>query len=109
MTFEEYQNNVQRTMNYNDPQELHNYLLGLAGAVGELLNYLKKHLHHGHELNLIHAQEEIGDCLWHLGALCNVMGLPMDDVAYYNIMKLQKRCPKGFSHLASIERKDIND
>lgn len=108
MTFEEYQTNVTRTMNSHDPQELQNYLFGIVGEVGELINHLKKYLHHGHDLNLIHTQEEIGDCLWYLSAIAAKLQLSMDDIAIDNIIKLEQRYPTGFSQTASIERKDVN-
>ena len=109
MTFEEYQKNVTRTMNSHDPQELHNYILGIVGEVGELINYLKKYLHHGHDLNLLNAQEEIGDCLWYLSAIATKLNLKMSDIAIQNIIKLERRYPTGFSVTASIERKDVTD
>lgn len=109
MDFNEYQSKVKRTMKPTNPSEVEDYTIGLVGEVGELINYLKKFLFHGHNLDKLHVEEELGDILWYLCALANSMNLSMDDVAYKNIIKLEKRYPNGFTSRDSIERKDTHE
>lgn len=78
--------------------------LGLAGEAGEVVELLKKHLGHGHELDIEKAEKELGDVTWYLAALCTELGLSFEHVAELNIEKLRKRYPAGFSEAASRGR-----
>ena len=43
--------------------------LGLAGESGEVVELIKKHLGHGHELDLEKVSKELGDVLWYISAI----------------------------------------
>lgn len=108
VTFEWYTQNANRTSPpYNPPER---YLaimgLGLAGETGELVDHIKKHVGHGHELDVEKVKKEAGDVLWYLSQIIRLTGLTFSDVARANIEKLQKRYPEGFNHEASINRRE---
>lgn len=106
MTNEQYQKDVIRTLtNYNDYDKTINMLtLGIGGEAGEVVDYIKKYLYHGHELSVDTLKAEIGDLLWYIANLCNTLGLSISDVMDYNIEKLRKRYPNGFDKNDSINR-----
>jgi len=106
MCINEYRKQVKRTVNKelgrND--QLYNFLFGLTGEVGELVNYFKKIAYQGHEYMEDYAKEEIGDIFWYLINLCNILEFDVHDVLDGNIDKLKKRYPNGFSVNDSIYR-----
>lgn len=98
-----YQNQVERTRNFNET-ELPNYALGLVCEAGEFGDMVKKHLYQGHTLDLDKCKEELGDVLWYLANICNVLNIDLAEVAKGNVEKLKKRYPNGFSKSDSINR-----
>lgn len=104
--FDIYQKHILRTV----PQNIHfqervaMMALGLAGEAGELVNILKKELFHKHPSNPEKIKDEIGDVLWYITALASAYDLKMSDVVSFNIEKLAKRYPDGFSYERSINR-----
>lgn len=105
MILNDYQKAVARTMNKND-YALANYSMGLAGEAGEVVDILKKHLFHGHELDTLEVVKELGDVMWYVSAIANELQIDLDMVARLNVEKLEKRYPKGFSKADSINRKE---
>lgn len=85
--------------------DISNYSMGLAGESGEVVDLLKKHIHHGHELDRDEAKEEMGDVLHYLSGLATMLGFTLEEVAHANIEKLMKRYPEGFTQEDSINRK----
>lgn len=86
--------------------DISNYSMGLAGETGEIVDLLKKHIHHGHELDREKVKAELGDVLHYVSGLTSMLGFTLEDVATANITKLQKRYPNGFSEKDSINRKE---
>lgn len=80
--------------------------LGLAGEAGEVADYLKKVVGHGHPLDVGKAEKEIGDVLWYAAVLAHALGLPLSRVAAANVEKLRARYPDGFRVEASVNRKE---
>lgn len=85
--------------------------LGVAGEAGEVVELIKKHVGHGHELppdghelppELL--KKELGDVLWYVAAIATLAGFSLDEVAQLNIAKLKARYPEGFSEAASKNR-----
>lgn len=83
---------------------LSNYAMGLAGESGEVVDLLKKHLHHDHQLDRQELKNELGDTLHYLAGIASMVGLSLEDVATANIEKLRKRYPTGFNSQDSINR-----
>lgn len=106
MKLEDYQKSVYRTMNSEagDKEALSNYGLGLAGETGEVLEMLKKSIFHGHSLDILEIEKELGDVLWYLTAIATELDIPMEEVAKRNVRKLQARYPNGFDAELSQKR-----
>lgn len=97
-------NNDTDLMTANFTANINCAALGLAGEAGELADYIKKIIYHGHMLSTDKVIEELGDIVWYVAEMASALQLSLDDIAQHNISKLQLRYPAGFSQLASIER-----
>lgn len=110
MNFDQYQKLASRTINKDldrDDKERH-ALFGMAGEVGEIHSLYQKE-YQGHTFTIGDLISEIGDLMWFIAELCTVNDITMDEVAAYNIDKLMRRYPQGFSKEDSIARVDVND
>ena len=87
-----------------DPGALLNGALGITGEAGEVADMIKKHVFHGHGLDMDALVKEIGDVCWYVALLCTAIGVDMASVMEKNIEKLKTRYPEGFSSEASINR-----
>ena len=105
----EYQKKASRTMpNSGDlNKDRSNYALGLCGEAGELGELVKKHVHHGHEMNIPAKRKEIGDVLHYVAGLASLYGLSLEECAQENLDKLLERYPTGFNTNDSIKRRDV--
>lgn len=81
-----------------------NFALGIAGEAGEVADYIKKVLYHGHPIDKDKLCKELGDVLWYVATLADTAGLTLEVVARANIDKLWARYPNGFSTERSINR-----
>jgi len=108
MNLKEYQEFASRTINgdLSREQRFNNAVYGLVGESGEVVELLKKHLFHAHELDKQALTKELGDVLWYVAALCTAADLSLNDVARYNIAKLRRRYPTGFSAEKSLDRSE---
>jgi len=104
--FNQYQEEARRTLNTEiDAQYiLANLGMGLAGEAGEVCDYLKKVVFHGHPLDPKKVSEELGDVLWYLANVAEAAGLSLGDIAEQNIAKLRERYPNGFEQIRSQQR-----
>lgn len=100
MNLDEYQRLSLRTLG----TEENSILLGLAGETGEVLDLIKKHKYHGHDLDRDALAGELGDVLWYVAGIASHHGLSLGDIAKRNVTKLAERYPDGFSHEASRNR-----
>jgi NTP pyrophosphatase (non-canonical NTP hydrolase) len=80
--------------------------LGFASEAGELASPIKAHWIYGRELDEENILEEAGDALFYLQALLTECGYTIDDAMAYNIQKLMKRYPQGYTDQAAIARAD---
>ena len=103
INFFTYQEKSKRTMNtaLETKDQLNNYIFGL---VGEVVDLLKKFFFHGHEVDSERLKSELGDILWYVSAVASLFNLDLQEIAQYNIEKLEKRYPEGFSVEASKGR-----
>ncbi len=70
MTPEEYRKLAARTLNSHLDRERRQTMIrmGLLGEVGELSDYLKKCMFHGHPFDHVHVVKEVGDSSWYVAA-----------------------------------------
>ncbi len=106
MKLDEYQEKAARTINTKLPfrDNLATLALGLSGEAGEVADLVKKFLGQGHELDRMKLSEEAGDLLWYVASILEIMGIPLAVAAQWNIEKLEKRYPDGFSEERSRNR-----
>lgn len=106
MNLSEYQYLSKRTLNKELTHEevLANMCMGISGEGGEVSDIIKKHLFQGHELNYKDLIEEIGDVMFYIVNLCNVLGLDLETILELNFQKLFRRYPEGFEESKSINR-----
>lgn len=107
-TLDEYQMDASRTMSNPvlNPQSLAIGGLGIAGEAGEVADYIKKVVGHGHELDREKLVSEVGDCLWYCAYLATLLDVPLSRIAEMNQEKLRKRYPNGFSSERSQNRSE---
>lgn len=106
MTINEYQKLAMTTLNreLSDRDVLLNGVMGLCGESGEVIDIVKKHLMHGHELDREHLIDELGDVAWYIAETAFALGVDLEEVLARNIEKLKKRYPQGFDSERSIHR-----
>lgn len=101
--FDKYQKYAMRTANPTC-KTLPNAALGLTGEAGEVADFIKKYLYQGHEFDGERIKKELGDVLWYIALMCEVINTSIDEVAEINIRKLVERYPNGFNFKDSRER-----
>jgi NTP pyrophosphatase (non-canonical NTP hydrolase) len=110
MQFNEYQKLASRTVpTYGSGEKtglLTNFCLGLAGETGETIDYLKKVIFHGHSLDKDKLEYELGDILWYVSQIAQLVNIPLETIAIENIEKLKRRYPQGFNSDDSIKRSE---
>ncbi|WP_036480316.1 nucleoside triphosphate pyrophosphohydrolase family protein [Myxosarcina sp. GI1] len=110
MDFKDYQQQALLTSSQPDSKEkaIAIWCMGLAGETGEAIDYLKKVVAHGHQLDKNKIALELGDILWYLAVLAEELDLDLEAIATKNIEKLKARYPQGFSSENSINRINTN-
>lgn len=107
--FTEYIKKCKRTTGHfkNTGEQISSYSMGLAGETGEIVDYLKKGLFHGHDIDEDKLTEEFGDLFWYIGMLIDIFNLDIEVILEKNIEKLLKRYPEGFKVEDSIKRMNL--
>ena len=97
---------VNHTMNksLSKEEQITNAVIGMCGEVGEVADIIKKHLYQGHDLDIDHLIEELGDVLYYVTLLMIMIDYNMADTMFNNMDKLMKRYPEGFSAERSLHR-----
>lgn len=85
-------------------KQLTNACFGIAGESGEAVDVVKKHLFHGHDLDVNHLLVEMGDIMYYLCWLCLLLYIDFYEICYANMVKLNERYPDGFSTERSQHR-----
>lgn len=110
MKISEFQELSRRTMPVvNDDSAKSNYAMGLAGETGEVVDLIKKWVHHKHPENKEELVKELGDVIHYAVGVATLYDISMDEVLAKNILKLSKRYPNGFSVQDSQIRRDLNE
>lgn len=87
-------------------EEVMHWAIGLGEEAGETLSVIK-HKYYGGGYDVADLVGELGDTLWHIAALCEALGVSMEDVALFNLAKLEHRYPDGeFSPARSAYRQE---
>lgn len=92
MHMNDYQERTSSTAIYPKEKALEYLALGLVSEAGEVAGKVKKFIRGDYDvLPREDLEKELGDVLWYIAQMCEVMGLLMGDAAYFNLEKLQKR------------------
>ena len=81
-------------------------LLGLITEIGELADAYKKMVGYNLPLETTNVVEELGDILFYLVGFCHELGITLQELMFWNEIKLVERYPEGWSQKAAIERAD---
>jgi len=103
MNFEEYQKKSRKTAIYPDKGNNFVYpVLGLIGESGEVAEKIKKVIR---DRNGVFSEEqrqeikkELGDVLWYIAQIATELGLSLDEIAVFNIKKLESRKKRNKLH-----------
>lgn len=108
MNISEYQKKSIRTLNHSltDRDQLACMGMGISGEGSEVTDEIKKHLYQGHDLDVDHIAEEMGDVMFYMVNLATLLDIDFQDVLDGNHEKLMDRFPKGFDKDKSINRKE---
>ena len=112
MTADQYQRLAKRTADLDSKaagERWSNWGLGIAGEAGEVADYLKKVIYHGHPMDRDKLIKELGDVQWYIAIAASEADVSLSDIMEANIEKLRKRYPQGFSTADSLIRKDTQN
>ena len=93
MNFNEYQKLARSTAVYPEESKVIYPALGLCGEAGEVADKIKKTIRGDSTLEKATGSivDELGDVLWYLAILADDLGVELEDVAKWNVDKLQRR------------------
>lgn len=80
--------------------------IGIAGEAGEIIDALKKNWVYDKPLDVANLKEELGDILFYIVALADLLGTDLGKLQEGNMTKLRKRFPEGYTNAAAIARAD---
>lgn len=99
MNLNDYQQEAMKTNLYPPDLAVYALALGLTGEAGEVANVVKRVARDWGGSVTLQAQEalkfELGDVLWYLACLSSELGLTLDEVAEYNLIKLKDRADRN--------------
>ena len=91
------------------PERLITAALGISAEGGEFTEIVKKCLFQGKPMDehtMYHLKRELGDIMWYIAQGCIALEIPLEDIIWMNIEKLEARYPNGFEQFRSENRKD---
>ena len=93
MELNEYQSKASYT---NKQLDLTYYMVALCGEAGEVANEYKKYLRGDFDRAALQLKclDEYGDVLWYITQGAAELGITLEDIAQYNLDKLEKRYGK---------------
>lgn len=89
--------------------DLMHMAIGICGEAGELADAIKKHWAYGKELDSTNVIEELGDLLFYIQGMANLIGVNIEVIRQLNVNKLAKRYPTGYTDAAAIARADKSE
>ena len=72
--------------------------LGVSTEAGEVLDFVKKYMFYGREINTSDLKAELGDLLFYVQMVIQYMGSSMEEILAINLAKLNTRYPNGYNH-----------
>ena len=95
MNFKEYQDQAKKTAVYKAEDAYIYLVLGVAGEAGEVAEKVKKIIRDNDSKltkeNKYEIVKELGDVLWYLASLSDILGYTLEEVAEINLKKLKSR------------------
>ena len=93
MNFNEYQKLARSTAVYPEEHKVVYPALGLCGEAGEVADKIKKTVRGDTPLDEVTGSiaMELGDVLWYVAVLADDLGITLDQIAEWNVDKLQRR------------------
>lgn len=110
MNFDQYQIEALKTRNQSLDwlENVQHSLLMLASEVGEIAGTYQKFVYQGHDVPKPEdTAKELGDVLWAMSNLADLVGYSLEEIAEMNIAKLRKRYGESFSEEGSVNRLDV--
>jgi len=113
LTLNDYQTDARKTAVGINPEHMAFGLLEEAGEIAGIFKRIyrgdQEYLHLDNELGFSpftydRLKGELGDLLWYAAMLADVLGLSLDEVARYNLAKLQRRKAKDMIHGSGDDR-----
>jgi NTP pyrophosphatase (non-canonical NTP hydrolase) len=106
MDIKTYQKEARRTVSplNTEIENLTHYILGISTEAGELLDILKKNIAYSKPIDYVNMKEEIGDIMWYIINLCDILCWDLEEIMETNINKLKVRYPDKFSNEKAINR-----
>ena len=97
MNFNEYQKIARSTAVYPKESKVIYPALGLCGEAGEVADKIKKTIRGDSSLDEVSGNiaGELGDVLWYLAILADDLGITLDQIAHWNVAKLNRRWRKN--------------
>ena len=97
MNFNEYQKHARSTAIYPKEYKVIYPALGLCGEAGEVAEKIKKTIRGDSSLDEVSGNiaGELGDVLWYLAILADDLGITLDQIAHWNVAKLNRRWRKN--------------
>lgn len=90
----------------SDKANLMHMAAGIAGEAGEVLDIVKKHFAYNKPLDKAHLVKELGDTLFYMSGLIDMIDSSWAEVMDVNIKKLEARYPDGGFDAARAINKD---
>lgn len=113
MNLNDYQTDARKTAISVNPEHM---AFGLLEEAGEIAGIFKR-IYRGDQEYMDRSDDfgfseftherlkgELGDVLWYTAMLADVIGISLDDVAKYNLAKLQRRKAKDMIHGSGDDR-----
>lgn len=91
------------------PERLITAAMGICAEGGEFTEVVKKCVFQGKPMDehtMYHLKRELGDIMWYIAQGCIALEIPLEDIIWMNIEKLEARYPNGFEQFRSENRKD---
>lgn len=102
MKFNEYQEKAKDTAVYKAEDAYIYLVLGVAGEAGEVAEKVKKIIRDKNSKiepsDKKEIAKELGDVLWYVAVLADILGFTLEDIANMNIDKLKSRTKRNMIH-----------